>query len=507
MAPSRRLAVLLTVCVAVFAINLDTTIVNVALPQLSRQLDAGTATLQWIVDGYNLAFAALVLVGGSLGDRIGRRPVLIAGLLGFAATSLAAALAGSANALVGWRFVMGACAALIYPTTLSVITNAYPDRGERTRAVGIWGAVTGVGVAVGPVTGGALLTAFSWRSVFFALLPVAVVAAALAAALVPESRAAHAPRIDLPGLVSSTAAIALLVYTIIEAPTQGWSAHRTLGGFAVAGVLGAAFVLIERRREQPMLDVHLFKVPAFSAASVSVTVAFFALFGFIFVVTQYMQFIRGWGTLSTGTRILPVAVSIAVGSVAGARLAERAGARPVVVSGLILLGGSFAWIAVSPMGAPYAQIAAQMVVMGVGLGLTSTPATESILSVLPAAKAGIGSAVNDATREAGGTLGVAVIGSVFASLYKDRLADTPVAHLPSPAAAAAHDSVGAAAALAHHAHSPVLLSAVNTSFMHGFHAACFAAAAVCLTGAIAALKLPSKHTVPSTQAAVESVTA
>lgn len=419
-----RRAVLATVCLAVFAINLDTTIVNVALPSLSRQLHASTGQLQWVVDGYNLAFAALVLAGGAVGDRLGRRPVLVTGLVGFAAASVAAALAGSAHGLIAWRFVMGAAAALIYPTTLSIITNAYPDRAERARAIGVWGAVTGLGVAVGPVSGGWLLAHFTWPSIFWALIPVAAVAAVLALAVVPESRAASASRLDLPGLLLSSAAIGLLVDTIIEAPSRGWGSGRSVVGFAGTAVLGTAFVLAERRRAEPMLDVRLFTVPAFSAASSSVTVAFFALYGFIFLVTQYMQLLRGWGTLSTGVRILPVAGSIAVASTAGAVLAGRWGTRRVVVTGLVVFGSAFAWIAASPQGMSYEVIAGQMVLMGVGLGLTTTPATESILSVLPAAKAGVGSAVNDATREAGGTLGVAVVGSVFSSLYLHRLAGT-----------------------------------------------------------------------------------
>ena len=490
-----RTAVLATVCLAVFAINLDTTIVNVALPSLSHQLGAGTRTLQWIVDGYNLAFAALVLTGGSIGDRLGRRPVLIAGLLGFAAASAAGGSTHDAAVLVTLRFVMGAFAALIYPTTLSIITNAYPDRSERAKAIGVWGAVTGIGVAVGPVTGGLLLSHFWFGSVFWALAPVAVLAAGLAAAIVPESRQADEARLDLPGLVTSSAAIALLVYTIIEAPQAGWGSARTLGGFLGAVVLGAVFVLVERRAATPMIDVGLFRVPAFSAASGAVTVAFFALFGFIFLITQYMQFVRGWGTLSTGVRILPVALSIAAGSVAGAQLAQRIGTRVIVSTGLVLFGAAFAWIALSATDESYLQIAAQMLIMGTGLGLTSTPATESILSVLPPAKAGIGSAVNDATREAGGTLGVAVIGSVFSSLYLHHLASTPVHALPASLYKLAGSSVGAAYAIAGRAPvavSPHLTAGVTTSFMSGLHVACLVAAAVCWAGAVASLRLPGR---------------
>ncbi|HKF35178.1 MAG TPA: MFS transporter, partial [Jatrophihabitantaceae bacterium] len=302
---------------------------------------------------------------------------------------------------------MGSFAALIFPTTLSIITNAYPDRGERAKAIGVWGAVTGLGVAVGPVTGGLLLAHFWWGSVFLALLPVAVIAAVLTYLLVPESRDPAQARIDLPGLVSSSAAIGLLVYTIIEAPNRGWTAPWSLAGFTATAVITVAFVAIERRQAHPMLDVRLFRTPAFSAASGAVTLAFFALFGFIFLITQYFQFVRGYGTLSTGVRILPVALTIALGSVLGARLAARVGTRALVVTGLLLLGTAFVWIAESSTYRPYPVIAVQMVIIGTGLGLSTTPATESILSVLPAAKAGVGSAVNDATRETGGTLGVA----------------------------------------------------------------------------------------------------
>jgi len=491
----RRAAVLVTVCLAVFAINIDTTIVNVALPDLSSQLHAGTGALQWVVDGYNLAFAALVLAAGSVGDRWGRRPVLLSGLVGFALTSIGAALAGGAGQLVAWRFAMGAFAALIYPTTLSIITNMYPDRSERARAIGVWGAVTGLGVAVGPITGGLLLAHFGWSSVFLALVPVAAVAAVAAYLLVPESRAGDAPRLDLPGLALSSSAIGLLVYTIIEAPGRGWMSAATIAGFAATAGLAAAFIVVERNRAEPMLDVTLFKVPAFSAASSSVTIAFFALYGFIFLVTQYMQFLRGWGPLSTGVRILPVAASIAVASTLGAVLAGRLGTRLVVSAGLVLFGISFAWIALSGEHEPYLRIAAQMVIMGTGLGLTTTPATESILSVLPAAKAGVGSAVNDATRETGGTLGVAVIGSVFSSAYIHHLSGTVVAHLPTGAAAAARGSVGAALALAQGpggGRSAVLASAVHSSFMSGFQVACLTAAGVCLLGAVGALRLPGR---------------
>jgi EmrB/QacA subfamily drug resistance transporter len=498
--PRRRVIVLITVCLAAFAINLDTTIVNVALPDLTRQLGAGTRSLQWVVDGYNLAFAALVLTGGSIGDRFGRRPVLLLGLVGFAAASGIGALSGSVGMLVGVRFVMGGFAALIYPTTLSIIANTFPERSERAKAIGVWGAVTGLGVAVGPVTGGLLLAHFWWGVVFVALVPVALVAAALTYAVVPESRQAGQSRLDLPGLVSSSAAIGLLVYTIIEAPQHGWGSPRSIAGFVITAVIVAVFIAIERRQAQPMLDLSLFRIPAFSAASGAVTVAFFALFGFIFLITQYFQFVRSYGTLSTGVRILPVAASIAVGSVLGARVvAGRVGTRIVVVTGLLMFGAAFAWIAVSSTFEPYWQIAAQMVLMGAGLGLTTAPATESILSVLPPAKAGVGSAVNDATREAGGALGVAVIGSVFSSIYLHHLAHSSIATLPSHLALRARSSVGAALSIAHQAPPALrqhLLGGVTSSFMSGLHAGCLVAAGVCWAGAIGSSALPGRRSAP-----------
>jgi len=497
----RQLLILATVCLAAFAINLDTTIVNVALPDLGRELGATTRDLQWIVDGYNLAFAALVLTAGSLGDRFGRRPALLAGLAGFALASGIGAAMTSASGLVAVRFVMGASAAVIFPTTLSIITNAFPDRGERAKAIGLWGAVTGLGVAIGPVTGGLLLAHFGWPSVFVALVPVALVALAATWLWVPESSNPVEARLDVPGLMLSTAAIGLLVYTIIEAPSRGWSSPASLGGFAGAAVLVAAFVTVERRRARPMIDVTLFRTPAFSAASASVTLAFFALFGFIFLVTQYFQFMRGFGTLSTGVRILPVAITIAIGSVGGVALASRIGTRAVVASGLVLLSSAFGWIALSSTFMPYDRIVGQMVLIGLGLGLTTAPATESILSVLPPAKAGVGSAVNDATREAGGTLGVAVLGSIFTSLYANHLSTTAFHELPSHTVSAAQNSVAAALATVGHAPAAAqqrLLDGVQASFMTGFHTASLVAFGIGLAGAAGALLLPGRgHRAPA----------
>ena len=415
------LIVLAVVLTAAYAINLDTTIVNVALPTLNLRLGAGTSSLQWVVDAYNLAFAALVLAGGNIGDRYGRRETLAAGLAGFAVASLVAALCTNVGQLIAARFAMGAAAALIYPTTLSIITNTFAERKVRAAAIGAWGAVTGIGVATGPIIGGALLEHFWWGSVFLALIPVAVAAMVGAWMFVPRSRVVGLPPLDGTGLGLSIVALAALIYTIIEAPDHGWGSPRTIAGFVAAGVVLALFVRWELRRTAPMLDVRLFANLRFSAASTSVTIAFFSLFGFIFLITQYFQQLRDYGPLSTGVRILPVAFSIAISSVVGSKLVVRIGNKAVAAGGLLSLGASFVWIGLSASFVSYQLIAAQMVLMGTGLGLTSTAATESIMGVVKPEQAGAGSAVNDATREIGGALGVAVLGSVYSSLYASHL--------------------------------------------------------------------------------------
>ncbi|KAA1420253.1 MFS transporter [Nocardioides humilatus] len=489
---SRKAGILTAVYVAALAINLDITIVNVALPSIASELGAGTRGLQWVVDGYNLAFTALVLAAGSLSDRYGRRPALLIGLLGFAATSVIGALVTSTGALIAARFGMGAFAALIFPTTLSIISNTFTDRRQRAAALGGWGAIVGVGVASGPVTGGLLLEHFYWGSIFLALTPLAIVAAGLAYALVPESRDPSVPSIDKRGLVVSIAMLGALTYTVIEAPEHGWGSAFTVLGFTAAAALVVVFVLVERAAEHPMLDVRLFADRRFSAASGAVTVTFFALSGFIFLITQYFQVVRDFGPLSTGARILPVAISIAVASVIGGILAPRIGTRAVVVTGLVSFGSAMAWIASSvEIDTSYANtIVPQMVLMGLGMGLISTPATESIMLVLPPSRAGVGSAVNDATRELGATLGVAVIGSVFSSVFGARLIDSAMA--ATGQAEAAGDSIPVAFGIA--GGDPALVQAVQDAFLSGLTTGCAVLAALCFTAAAAGLvALPGRR--------------
>ncbi len=487
--------VLAALLLAAFLVNLDTTLVNVALPAMVRQLHATTTQLQWVVDSFNLVFAALLLTFGSLSDRFGRKRMLLAGLTVFGAASLAGGFTTNAAQLIAARSVMGLGAAITFPATLSLISNVFTGRRERARAIGLWGAIAGVAIAMGPIVGGWLLEHFSWAAIFTAMAPVAALAAAGAALAVPESKDPDAAAPDIPGLVLSAAAMGLGVFTLIEAPAYGWTAGRTVAGFAAAALLLAAFVWRERSAAHPMLDVRLFRNLRFSAASGAVTVSFFTLFGFIFLITQYFQFVRGYGPLSTGVRLLPVALSVGAGSVAGTQLAVRAGTKVIVTTGLVAMAAFYGWVAATTSATlSYGIIAAQMVLYGLGMGLTSAPATESIMGAITRAKAGVGSAVNDSTRLIGGTLGVAVIGSIYASVYGARLTAALPAATPGRVAAIAHQSVGAAytaagqlAALGHPALGLALQHAATSAFLRGLTTGALVAGAVAAAGALLAI--------------------
>ena len=421
----RPIAALVVICLSAFVVSVDATIVNVALPTLSRDLDADTAQLQWIVDAYTLVMAGLMLSAGSLADRYGRRGFLSSGLALFAVTSAVAAQVDSADGLIWARAAMGVGAAVIFPSTLALITNIFTQPAQRAKAIGVWAAMVGVGVAVGPISGGWLLEHFSWGLIFLVNVPIAAVAIIGGLLFIPTSRDPATPPIDYAGLVLSAVGVTALVYTIIEAPNHGWTSGQTIAGFTVAAVVIAVFIWWEQRHSHPMLDLSVFRNRRFSGGSLAITAGFLTLFGFIFVITQYFQFIKGYGAFETGVRLLPVAASIAIASIVGPRIVERIGTTVVVAGGLAIFAAGLGWASTASASTPYLEIAVQMVLLGAGLGLTTAPGTESIMGSLSADKAGVGSAVNDTTRELGGTLGVAIVGSVFASIYSGRLAYAP----------------------------------------------------------------------------------
>jgi EmrB/QacA subfamily drug resistance transporter len=463
-------------CTSLLAIVVDNTIVNVALPTLARDLDADVSELQWVVDAYTLVFAGLLLLAGALGDRFGRRRALLAGLAVFGVSSLVAAYAGSVGMLIADRALMGAGAAFIMPATLSLLISVFPDERERAMAVGIWAATAGLGVALGPVVGGVLLDHFSWGSIFVVNVPLCVLALMLGRRVLPESSDPAAPRVDWTGAALSGAGLVALVWAVIEGPVAGWTSGRVLGAFAVAALLLAAFVLQQRRVAEPLLDVRLFRNPRFSAASATIMVLFFALFGFLFLSTQYLQFVLGYSPSAAGVRVLPYAGAMIVFASVSAKLVEAFGTKRIATLGMALFSAGLAVAATVSVGGGYGRLALAFVLMGAGMGLAGAPATESIMGALPPERANIGSAVNDTTRELGGALGVAVVGSIMASLYGARVPG------------AGHDSLAAAVAA-----GPDVAAAAQEAFVDAMSRASLAVAVVAAAGAVVAWRyLPAR---------------
>jgi EmrB/QacA subfamily drug resistance transporter len=504
-AARNRWAILAVLCASVFVVVLDGTIVNVALPTLVRDLGASTSELQWVVDAYVLVFAGLLIAAGSIGDRFGRKGVMQIGLVLFAVFSALAAWSDSPGELIGWRAAMGVGAALMFPATLAILVNVFTAPRERAAAIAVWAATAGAAVALGPVTGGWLLEHFWWGSVLFINVPVIAIALFAIARVVPTSRDTTIKRFDPVGTVASIAGIGVLVWAVIEGPVHGWTSPTSIAAFALAALLLTGFVAWERRIDHPMLDVSVFTNMRFTAGSIAVTFAFFSLFGFVFVVTQYFQFVRDYSALEAGVRTVPFALFMASTAPIAAKLAERVGTKAVVTAGLVSMGIGFIVATTNGVDTPYSIIVLAMFFMGGGLGLIQAPATESIMGALPPAKAGVGSAVNDTARELGGTLGVAIVGSVFSSVYASRLgtnlAGTPV---PDEALAAAQDSVGAAQEVARQAGTTVgpdaealVNRAVNDAFIDGWHAGSWVSVAVVLVGALLAWRfLPARAATP-----------
>jgi EmrB/QacA subfamily drug resistance transporter len=486
----RRWLILGVLCFSLLVIVLDNSILNVALPAIVRQLDATNTQLQWMVDAYTLVFAGLLLTAGSLGDRFGRRPALQFGLVVFGLGSLASAMAGSAGALIASRGFMGIGGAFIMPATLSIITNVFPAR-ERGKAIGVWAATAGVAVALGPLTGGFLLEHFYWGSVFLVNLPVVAIGLLAGVFLIPDSKDPSAPRLDPIGAVLSILGLTALLFAIIEAPENGWTDPVTIAGFAIGAVLLGGFTWWELHTDHPMLDFTFFRNPRFSAASAAITLTFFAMFGSLFVFSQYLQFVLGYTPLQTGVRLLAFAVPMMIIAPLSARLVHQLGTKRVVAAGMILTATGLVLLSFAAGQTTYAALAWRMVVLASGLALTMAPATESIMGSLPLAKAGVGSAVNDTTRQVGGALGVAVLGSVFTSIYGSHLSNALSGQtVPADVLEQAKDSVGAAlraAAAIGGSTGDGIGAAARSAFIDGFHAALRVGALVTIIGVVITL--------------------
>jgi EmrB/QacA subfamily drug resistance transporter len=437
--PHRRL-ILLVLCLSLLAGVIDNTVLNTALPTLARVLHAGTSSLQWIVDSYTLCFAALLIPAGALADRYGRRLSLIAGLIVFALGSLAAAFSPNAGVLIASRVLMGLGAAFVMPATLSILNAVFPPR-ERPQAIAAWSAVAGVGVIVGPTLGGFLLSHFSWGSVFLVNVPIVAVALAGVLWVVPETADPRRRSLDLGGTLLVGGAFVAIVDAIIEAPSRGWTLAEGAAGLAALAI----FVIWELRVKNPIIDLRIFTSRAFTAASGAVTVTFFALFGSLFVFTQYLQLVHGYSPLSAGVRALPFAFATGAISPLSPLLARRLGNRTVISAGLGLMGLGLLDLSTAQVTTGYPALALAVAIMGLGMGLVMAPASSTIMATVPAHQASAGSAVNDTIREVGGSLGVAIVGSLTAAVYRDRLT-TKLAtyHAPTLVVHAATSSLAAA---------------------------------------------------------------
>ena len=496
----RRWWILGVLCLSLLIVGLDNTILNVALPTLSRDLHASTSQLQWIVDAYTLVFASLLLTTGSLSDRFGRRSALSVGLVIFGSGSVASAFAGSATVLIATRALMGVGGALIMPSTLSILTNVFPAE-ERGRAIGIWAGVSGLGIGIGPVVGGWLLTHFWWGSVFLVNVPVVIVALVAGRLIVPNSRDPHAPKLDPLGALLSIVGLVSLVYGIIEAPSHGWTDPAILAAFAVAILTLGTFVLWELKSDHPMLNVRFFENPRFTAANISVTLVFFALYGSLFFLTQYLQFVLGYTPLQAGLRVAPIALAIIVVSPLAGRLVLPLGNKVLVVVGMLTVAVALWFLSTASVVSGYPKVLASLMILGTGISLAMTPATESIMGSLPLEKAGVGSAMNDTTRQIGGALGVAILGSIFSIAYTNAIAPALKA-LPASLAGAANNSVGAALQIASRAGGDggrALAEVARSSFIHGMDRALFVAAAVAIAGALVALVWLPAHAMPQSE--------
>ncbi|MGO9455701.1 MAG: MFS transporter [Acidimicrobiales bacterium] len=502
---ARRWAALGVLCVSMLIVSLDMTILNIALPTLVRVLKATETQLQWIVDIYSCVFAGFLLVMGSVGDRVGRKKVFCAGLVLFAAGSAGSAFSGSVNELIGARAVMGFGAACIMPATLSIITDLFREPVLQERAIGVWSGTTGLGIAIGPIAGGWLLSHYWWGSVFLINVPFAIAGLFFALWLVPDSRDPSPRQVDWPGAFLSVIGLALLLYAIIEVPVKGWDSSLVFASGAASLVVLTAFVLWERHSSHPLLLLEPFANRRFSVAMAAVALAVFSLMGYLFVLTQYLQFVLGYSPFQTGLRILPIAAVLAVASLVSTVLDKIVGTKAVVGAGLVIVACGLWQTTTITIADHFSHALIGMALLGLGAGMILAPATASVMGSLPRKRAGVGSATNSSALQVGGALGVAVIGSVLAVRYQADMARLLVGHnVPPVASSAILGSVGGALAVAHAAGGALgaeLAVAARHAYVSGMDLSLKVAAVVAaLSTVLVVAALPSRARAPESGA-------
>lgn len=494
---ARRWKTLGVLSLSLVIIGLDTTILNVALPTLQDEFDASPSKLQWMVDSYLLVFAGLLLVFGTLGDRLGRKLALQAGVSIFGLASLGALVADSADQVIAVRAAMGIGAALIMPATLSIIANVFTGE-ERGKAIGIWAALAAVGIGLGPLAGGLLLEWFDWSSIFLVNVPFAAVALLLGIRYIPESRDPHPGAFDLVGAALSTAGFSVLVYAIIEAPEQGWLSGVALGSIGASVLLLTLFFWWERRSAEPMLDLGFFRNARFSVSTAAVSVAFFALLGAIFALTQYLQFAHGYSAIEAGAVMSPMALGLMLGAGSSSKAVERLGTAKVVAAGLSGLALVLALPTLWGPGTGAFALVAWFFGLTLAMGWVMAPATDAVVGAVPAAKTGVASATNTVARMVSGALGVAVIGSLVTSLYASDV-EGSLDGLPAQAQAGAEGSVGAASAIAEQLPPEAgsgLLATTGEAFTDAMGTGLLVAAAIAAVAAVLVARyLPAREAI------------
>jgi EmrB/QacA subfamily drug resistance transporter len=484
----RRWWILGVLCTSLLVVMLGNTALNIVLPTLSRDLGATSAQQQWMVDAYSLVFAGLLFTASSLGERFGRKGVMQIGLLLFGGSALYAGLVAATSAeIIASRIVMGAAGAMIMPSTLSILTNVFP-REERAKAVAIWAGVAGGGGAIGMLLSGFVIERFDWPAVFLVVVPVVIASLVAGWFLVPNSRDPESTSLDIPGAVFSTAGLSALVYGLIEAPRVGWTSFETLGLIAAGLTLMAVFTMWELRNKQPMLDVRLFARPAFGVSSLTLTLVFFTLMGIFFSVAQLFQLVMGYGAFESALRMAPIFLFMMVAAPISPQLALRFGKRRVVALGLATLAIGIGTLSFLPADPSYLHVLIGMGIMATGMGLAMSPTTDLLMSAVPRTKAGMGSATNDTTRELGGALGVAVLGSIIASRFASELAPA-VSALPDGPRGAAESSLGGAVMVASQLggqQGEALLQAASAAWMSGLELAMVAGAIIVAGAALLA---------------------